>query len=371
LALDLTKAEGKEVMYKMVKGADVFLTNLRLYEREKFDLEYETLRELNPKIIYCSLTGHGKNGPDKNLPAYDTTAAWYRSGTHHTLSVPGMPNVGFRSGFVDNVAALALFSGVTTALYRREITGVGQEIEVSLLNIGIYQLTYDISRLLITRPDLQDPPARPQQEPDEEAKRRQQIFDEAQAAVSRLSDMYSQGNPYTMLTDYRSKDGRIVHLNVVQPERYWSKMCRALDRLDLEHDPRFETQELRMKNHRVLRQIMKEAFLSKTLEEWKPRLNEADIPWAPQQTLLEVINDPQARENDYFVEFDHPRHGPIEVMASPIKLSDTPASVRMPAPEFGEHSEEVLSDFGYSPEEIARLKEQGVIPYNPDKPDLH
>jgi len=361
LALDLSRAEGQGVMYRLVEGADVFITNLRLWEREKFNMEYDTLRRLNTGIIYCSLTGHGKNGPDRNLPAYDTTAAWYRSGTHHMLSVPGMPNVGFRSGFVDNVAALALFAGVMTALYTREITGVGQEVEVSLLNTGIYQLTHDISRVLIARPDTQSTAPRPQPKEDEETKRRQQIWADAQAAVRRLSDMFGQSNPYTMLMDYRTKEGRIVHLNVVQPERYWSKMCQALGRPDLEHDSRFESHELRMRNHRALYEIMKGEFESRTLEDWKQRLGQAGIPFAPQQTLSEVINDPQARANDYFVSFDHPTHGRMEVMANPIKLSETPADIRMPAPEFSQHTEEVLQEFGYSLADIARLKEHGIV----------
>ena len=361
LTLDLSQVKGQEVIYKLVEGADVFLTNLRLWERGKFKLEYDTLRQLNPRLIYGSLTGHGKNGPDRNTPAYDTTAAWYRAGIRHMLSVPGMPNVGFRSGFVDNVAALALFAGVMTALYTREITEVGQEVEVSLFNIGIYQLTYDISRTLITRPDIDGEVPGPQPEQDEEMKRRQQIMAEAQAAVDRLWDLYRQDSPNPLAISYKTKDGRIVHLNVLQTDRYWSKMCQALGRPDLEHDPRFESHEPRIENHLALYQIMNEAFQSRTLEDWKQRLSEAGIPYAPQQNLSEVINDPQARANDYFVPFDHPTYGRIEVMANPVKLSETPASIRMPAPEFSQHTEEVLLELGYTWEDIARFKQQGII----------
>jgi len=362
ISLDLKRPEGQEVLYKLVEGADVFVTNLRLMERDKYNLEYETLRKLNPRIIYCSLTGHGKEGPDKNLPAYDTTAAWYRSGAHFMLSVPGMPNVGFRSGFVDTVASMALFAGVTTALYTREITGIGQEIEVSLLNIGIYQLTYDISRVLIEKPDPNQPPPAPPEPQDEEGKRRRKIVDDAHAAVARLSELYAQFNPWVTLTDYRTKEGRIIHLNVVQPDRYWPRMCRAMDRMDLMEDERFETQALREKNSIALRAIIKAEFESRDLEDWKRRLTDAEIPFAPQQRLSEVINDPQARANGYFVSFDHPAHGQIEVIDSPIRLSETPASVRLPAPEFNQHTEEILLEAGYSKEDIDLLKEHGIIP---------
>jgi len=106
---------------------------------------------------------------------------------------------------------------------------------------------------------------------------------------------------------------------------------------------------------------MKEAFQSRTLEEWRRRLSEAAIPHAPQQKLSEVINDPQARANDYFVPFDHPTYGRIEVIANPVNLSETPASIRMPAPEFSQHTEEILLELGYTWEDIAQFKEQGII----------
>ena len=360
LCLDLTKAKGQEILHKLVESADVFLTNSRIKERSKFNIEYETLRRVNPKIIYCHLTGHGQKGPERDLPAYDTTAAWYRSGTHHMLSVPGMPNVGFRSGFIDTVASLGLFAGVMTALYNREFTGVGQEVEVSLLTIGIYQLTYDISRVLVDKPGSVAPSPLPPPASEEEAERRKIVFEDALRATNRLTEMWQQLNPATMMCDYRTKEGRIIHLNVVQPQRYWPRMCRALGRPELEHDERFATSELRSKNHAELYEIMKTEFAGKDLEEWKQRLSNAEIPFAPQQTLDEVIQDPQARENGYFVPFDHPIHGPIEVIQSPVKLSKTPSSIRLPAPEFGQHTSEVLAEIGYSPDDIAELKKTGI-----------
>ena len=362
LVLDLSQERGREIIHRLLEKADVFVTNLRLWERDKFRVDYDTLHRLNPRLIYGSVTGHGKNGPEKNAPAYDATAAWYRAGIHHMLSFPGMPNVGFRPGFVDNVAALGLFAGVMTALYVRERTGVGQEVELSLLNTGIYQLSFDIGGALVTGRDVKDLIPGSSDVEDPRMKRRQELLADAQAAVDRLWDFYRENIPNPLAMSYTTKDERIVHLNVLQPDRYWSKMCQALGQPDLEHDPRFESYEPRIESRPALYQIMNEAFQSRTLEDWKQRLSEAGIPYAPQQKLSEVINDPQARANDYFVPFDHPTYGRIEVMANPVKLSETPASIRMPAPEFSQHTEEILLELGYTWEDIAQFKEQGIVP---------
>jgi len=363
LAVDLSSERSREIVYRLAEQADVLVTNLRLWEREKFGLDYDTLHQLNPRLIYGSVTGYGKKGPDRNAPAYDATAAWYRGGINHMLSLQGMPNVGFRAGFVDTAAALALFSGITTALYVREQTGVGQEVELSLFNMGIYHLTFDIAGALVTGRDIKDDPPVQQVSQDEEtAKRRQQAITEAQAAVDRLWDLYRQALPNPLAVPYTTKDDGVVLMAGLRSDRYWPEVCRALGRPDLEHNPRFASHELRTQNRLALYEIVKGIFLSRTLEEWKQSLSEAGIPYAPRQKLSEVINDPQARANDYFVPFDHPAYGRIEVMASPIHLSETPATIRMPAPEFSQHTEELLLELGYTWEDIAQLKEERIIP---------
>ena len=162
-----------------------------------------------------------------------------------------------------------------------------------------------------------------------------------------------------LVVPYLTKDSRWLFPFLLQPDRYWSKFCQAIEREDMEHDPRFESFEPRIENHVALFQILEEVFLSKTLEEWKSRM--AGIPFAPYQNFLEVINDPQARANDAFIPIDHPTHGRIELIGHPVKLSETPATIRMPAPEFSQHTEEVLLEHGYTWEDIAQLKEQGVI----------
>ncbi len=236
-----------------------------------------------------------------------------------------------RTAFGDNVTAIALAFGIMMALFVREKTGVGQAVDLNLLQMGMYQISFDVAGALVTRREYG------------EWKRR-----------SRYEHPNALGGLYT------TKDGRQLLLTVLQPDRYWSRFCQAVGREDLEHDPRFESFVPRRENHVILTKILEEMFLTKTFQEWNSILSGV-IPYGPVNNLLEVINDPQAKANDFFVPIDHPTYGRIEVMANPVNLSKTPATIRMPAPELGQHTEEVLLEYGYTWEDIAQLKEQGVI----------
>jgi crotonobetainyl-CoA:carnitine CoA-transferase CaiB-like acyl-CoA transferase len=160
---------------------------------------------------------------------------------------------------------------------------------------------------------------------------------------------------------YRTKDGRWLLLSGLRPDRYWSSFCKAIGRDELEKDPRFDSFEGIIVNHVDLLHILEEVFASKNLAEWKPLLDASGVPWSPLQTLPEVVADPQARANEFFTAFQHPVHGPVEVVANPVKLDRKPHRVRMPAPEFSQHTEEVLLEMGYSWEEIERFKQLGII----------
>jgi len=330
VTIDLSQRQGQKVLYRLVEKTDVFLTNLRPFELERFNLEYGTLSGLNPRLVYGSLNGYGRKGEEKNDPAYDATAYWSRSGMAHMLTPPGAMPRHPPGTYGDVVAALALAYGVMLGLLVRERTGIGQEVDLALFNVGLYQLSFDIAGALVTGRDYQDwkPTSR------EEA-------------------------PNPLSGPYKTKDGRWLFLAIIQPDRYWSKFCRAIGREDLEHDPRFESHQPRLENNTALYHIIKDVFLSRTLDEWKPRLK--GIPFAPVQNLPEAVADPQAQANDFFVTYQHPAYGRIEGLASPVKLSRTPAAVRMPAPEFGQHTEEVLLEHGYTWEDIERLKREQVI----------
>lgn len=332
MTLDLSKERGREIIHKLVEKADVFLTNARPYELEKFDLTYKTVANLNRRLIYGYLTGYGKKGPERDAPGYDQTAYWYRSGKPYLLSWPGSPPPIFRSAFGDHVAALALAYGVMMALFVREKTGVGQELDLSLFHMGIYVNSFDIAGALVTGRDYED--WRPKSREDA---------------------------PNALVNVYQTKDERWLSIVLLQPDRYWSSFCKAIERVELEHDPRFESFEPRKQNHVTLFHILEDVFRAKTLVEWKSRFTEAGLPFAPMHNLLEVVSDPQARANDFFVPFDHPTYGRIEVIANPINLSATPATIRTPAPELGQHTEEILLELGYDWEDITALKNEEVI----------
>jgi crotonobetainyl-CoA:carnitine CoA-transferase CaiB-like acyl-CoA transferase len=361
VAIDLSKEGGRNIIHKMVEKADIFLTNLRLSERKKFGMEYKILKVLNPRLIYGSVTGHGLKGPDKDVPAYDTTVFWARSGVSHLLTIPGMSGPNSRAAFGDNVAGLALAFGIMMALYTRDRTGVGQEVDTSLFFTGLYQLTFDVAAALATgRDEMEYRLTDGFEGTEEERKQRDALIADSRLAISRLADFYRENIPNPMANIYGTKDGKLIRFNALQADRYWSKFCKLIGREELEPDPRFATMEARKENRKELYHIFREVFLTRTLEEWRPLI--ADIPASPIQTLVDVINDPQARANNFFLPYDHPNYGPMEVMASPVNMSKTPATIRMPAPEFSQHTEEVLLEEGYSWEDILRFKEEGVIP---------
>ncbi len=340
LALDLSHEDGRKIIYRLVEETDIFLSNLRPFELEKFGVGYDTLSRLNERLIYGNLTGYGKLGDDKNIPAYDSTAYFARSGITYRLTVPGMPPAGAIGAFGDNIAGLALYSGVITALYVRERTGVGQEIDVSLFQTGLFQLSFELSSALATRKDYLE-----------------ELFLAHPEWGPGIDRRETARNPIAL--PYKTKDGRWFVLAALQSDNYWAKLCQAIGRDDLKLDPRFESDEARTENCTNLFHLLEETFMSKTLEEWKGLMTE--IPFAPYQNYHEVIADSQARANGFFALLEHPTQGPIEVVTNPINLSKTPAVTKMPAPDLGQHTEEILLECGYTREDIEQLTRQGTV----------
>jgi crotonobetainyl-CoA:carnitine CoA-transferase CaiB-like acyl-CoA transferase len=327
VTVDVSQEGGKGIIHRLVEKTDVFLTNIRPFELEKFGLDYHSLSRLNPRLIHASLTGFGKKGYERNEPGYDQTGYWARSGVAHMVIPPDTPPDCRVGALGDNVAGISLAFGILTALFVRERTGIGQEVDLSLFEIGVTQMSWHIVEALVTK----------QERP----------------SVGR-KDM-----PNALMNAYQTRDLRWLMLVILQPDRYWSALCRAIGLEELEHDPRFDSFQPRLENHAALFGILEEIFLTKTLDEWKVCL--AGIPFAPVQNLLEVIADPQARANDFFLPFDHPTYGRMEVVGNPLHLSKTPPTVRTPAPELGQHTEEVLLEHGYGWKDIERFKEQRII----------
>jgi crotonobetainyl-CoA:carnitine CoA-transferase CaiB-like acyl-CoA transferase len=363
LALDLSRQEGQDIIYRLAKDADVFLTNLRLSERTKFNMGYETLNRINPKIVYGSVTGHGMNGPDKNMPAYDTTVYFARSGINHMLGSTGGALPIPRAALGDTVAAMSLAFGVMTALYARDREGglgEGQAVDTSLLATGIYQLTFDMAAALATGEDEVAYRIASFEGTEAEVAEMERLADEAGTAVRRMVSFMRERAPNVMANTYETSDGRSIRFNCLNADRYWGKFCKLIGREDLEHDPRFATMALREENRRKIYHIVRRVFLTRTLEEWRPLI--AEFPASHNQSLVDIMHDPQADANGFFPDYDHPTYGRMKIMASPVSLSKTPATLRDPAPEFGQHTEEILLEAGCTWEEIEALQNRGVIP---------
>lgn len=337
LTLDLTTKEGQDIIHKLLETADVLTTNMRPYELERYHLEYETLKAKNPRLIGAYLNGFGKNGDEKNTPAFDHTAYWARSGIPHKIRAitpplhdPKIPAPAFINSFGDHTTCLALVSGIFLALYDRERTGLGREVTTSLFQSAVHQLSWDISATLATGEDC-------------------------------MTIVPDDINPNPLVGQYRTRDDRWLLFSASNAERYLPPFLRAMGLDELIDDKRFEVIEGFIQNHLELRDILRETFLSKTLEEWKPLFNSVRVPFSPVQTLPEVVSDPQAAANNFFESYQHPEVGDITVVASPINVGDGEKTVKSPAPEFGQHTEEVLIEYGYSWEDIAELKDKGII----------
>lgn len=329
MTLNLAQDSGREIFHRLLEKADVLVTNQLPNVLKKLKLDYETLSQINPRLIQANFTSYGKKGPDKDMGAVDYTGYWARSGYSHVIQKVGMPPIMSPSGSGDSVAALAIAFGIMTALYLRERTGVGQEVDTSLYQSGVFTIFVDIGGALVTGQDRQE--------------------------IDRKDMLNVLG------TTYQTKDGKWLRFHILA-ENLWPTFCQAIERPDLEHDPRFASFELRIENHAALLDVVEQVFLAKTMDEWKVRLSDTNLNWGPLQSLPEVITDPQARANDFFIACDHPTHGRIEYVANPVHLSNTPQkAIRMPAPEVGQHTEEILLEYGYTWEDIGRFKEQGVI----------
>lgn len=322
IILDLSKDGGQEIIYKLLEKSDVLLANFRPYELDKFKLDYGTLSKLNPRLVSANITGFGKNGPDKNAPGYGGVGET-RAGLVHMLHLAGTEPSRLPLSFTDFFTGLSLALGIMTALYIREKTGEGQEVDASLFNTIVWALTGDIGTALVTGDDK---PAAPRKD----------------------------SNPLTNF--YQTKDSRWIWLQATN----WGAFCQIVGRDDLAHDPRFEQMRPRAENRMALFDILNELFVTRNLDEWKTILADK-LPWTPVQSLPEVIEDPQARANDFFIPLDGTPYGRIEVTSSPVKLGKTPVTMRTPAPETGQHTEEILRELNYKDEDIVRFRTEGAI----------
>jgi crotonobetainyl-CoA:carnitine CoA-transferase CaiB-like acyl-CoA transferase len=329
MAVDLRTDEGKEILYKLVEGADVFVSNLQSAALEKLGVDYKTLSGINPKLIYAHGTGYGKEGPEATRAGYDYAAFWARGGIMRRIGEPGSPPPMALPGLGDSTGSITLAAGITLALLVRERTGVGQEVSVALLGTALW-----CNGITITGAGLleKEPPRRSRKE-----------------------------SPNPIYNSYECKDGKWVMLVCLQSDRYWADFCRVMGLEALEKDPRFGDMFKRVENCAELISILDESFITKDREEIGEAFDQNGILWTPVQTAREAVNDPQALANGFIVEVEHPTHGKFRNVASPIQFSKTPAGIRSNAPELGQHTEEILLELGYSWDDITAFKDAKAI----------
>jgi len=340
MSLDISQEQGREIIYRLLKNADVFITNRRPAELRRFRLDYASIKKTNKRLVYASLTGFGKKGPDKDAPGHDTVGFWARSGFMYLLQQAGSapPSPGYRTVAAgDTLTGVALALGITMALLARQKTGLGQEVDVSLLNMGIFA---NVPAVMSLGPVIQ-------------------VLGGKKAYTDMLRRERHDVSP--LFISYETKDKRWLQLSLAPPEPYWAEFCRAIGREEMAADSRFSSAEARTENKEALFRTLEDVFRTRTLAQWKAAFKKTSLIWSPIQRPDEAVRDPQARANGIFVPFQHPGLGRMRVVANPVRLSRTPASVRTPAPEFNQHTEEILLELGYDWESIARLKREKVI----------
>ncbi|MFP6624254.1 MAG: CoA transferase [Myxococcota bacterium] len=330
LTLDLKQPEAVEIVQKLVGGADVFVQNFRKGVAGRLGLDYESLRAHNDQLIYASATGYGPEGPDSSDPSFDQLGL-ARSGIMMAVGEPDMPPLAVAGGVADQMGAIMLAYGVLAALVARERSGVGQQVDASHLGSMMMLQGLSVSARLMMGFALPRTPR------------------------SRA------GNP--LWNHYRCQDDQWLSLGMLQPDRYWADFCRAVGRPEMADDERFAEMRARSQNAEAAVALLDEIFASKPRDEWMKilREGEGDFIFTLVNNVNDLPDDPQVQANDYIVDFDHPQHGTIQMLGMPVRLSETPGSIRSPAPEFGQHSEEILLDLGYDWDAISDLRKREVI----------
>jgi crotonobetainyl-CoA:carnitine CoA-transferase CaiB-like acyl-CoA transferase len=330
IALDLRTAEARAIAHRLVDEADVFVTNVRPAALARLELDYDRLAARNPRLVYARVTGYGDGGPDADRPSYDVGAFWSRAGIAAALTPPGADPPLQRGAMGDHTAGVTLAGGVSAALVARARTGRGQLVSTSLLRVGLFVLGWDTN-----------------------------------AAVRlgiKATPFTRHEHPNPVILPFKAGDGAWFQLLGLQGQRHWPDLIRAIDRPEWLDDPRFATMRARREHAGELVALLDAVFATATRAEWGRRFDAAGMWWAPVQTTIEALDDPQVRASGAFVEVPQPDGTTAPGVASPVDFGDTRWAPAGPSPECGQHTEEILLELGYDWEAIAGLKERGVIP---------
>ncbi len=323
VALDVTKDEGREAALRLASQCDVVVENYRPGVMDRLGLGYDAMRGVNDRIIYAAANGYGPNGPRAAEPMFDMVAQAVAGVSDFVRTPDGVPRLASR-GFADAAGAVFLAMGIVTALYSRERTGAGQRVDASLVGacLGMHasEITISLDQETVFRPHRR---------------------------VTSTSGAF------------RCRDDKWLVIGATD-QKLWSNLCRALERPDLLGDERFAYGAIREKNRDVLEPMVEETFATRDRDAWLERLRRENVPAAEVKTFLELADDPDVLANAYIVTEEHPKWGPLRVVGHPFHMSATPPKAGGPAPELGADTEGELAVVGYSPDEIAMLRDAGI-----------
>jgi formyl-CoA transferase len=327
ITVNLKSPDGQEIIRQLARVSDVLLENFKVGELTELGLGYDQLKELNPGLVYCSITGYGQTGPDKDLPGYD----FIIQGRGGVMSITGEPDgepmkVGV--AVVDITAGLFAANAIQAALLARARTGRGQALDIALLDAQVAWLANVASNYLVS---------------------------------NKRPERFGNGHPTIVpYQSFRARDG--FFCLAVGNDGQWRKLCTMLKRSDLADDPRFATNPARVQQREALIPLLQEVFATADIAHWLREIAAAGIPCGPVQSIDQVFADPQVLQREMVWTVPHPTANAVRLVGSPLKLSETPVMLRSHPPLLGEHTNEVLTDLlGYSSEALARLRKDGAI----------
>ena len=327
IAVDLKHPDGQAIARRLLAAADVVIENYRPGTMERLGLGYESLRAANPGLIYCEISGFGRSGPYAQRAGFDLIAQGMSGLMSITGEAPGRPPVKVGAPVTDITAGILGALGVAAAYARRLQTGQGQKVDTSLFEAGIVQTYWQSAIALATG----QPPGP-------------------------MGSAHPLNAPYQA---FQTADGWITVGAANQTN--WLRLLEVIEASELAEDPRFADNAARMTNLAGLTAALEPHFARRTSADWLARFEAAGVPAGPVLSVSETHADPQASAREMLVEVEHSKLGPVETLGLPIKLSETPGGVRRGAPVLGEHTREVLAEYGYDEADIERLVDAGVV----------
>lgn len=327
LTLNFKEPQAIEIFLDLVKGSDVVVENFTPGVMSRFGLDYEAVKKANSKIIYCSISGFGQNGPYQSRPAYDQIM----QGISGIMSITGEPDgepqkVGI--AITDIGAGMWSAFAIMSAIYHREQQGEGQHIDISMMDAQVAWLTYQAA-----------------------------FYFANGESPKRLGAAHPTLVPYQA---FMCQDGKYINV-AVGSERIWQRFCQGIRKPELQEQPDYATNGDRVRNREKLVPYLQEFFLKHPVAKWVADLQEVNVPCGPINTLADVFSDPQLLHRQMYLEMPHPTLGSIKQTGLPIKFSRTPGGLDRPPPLLGEHNTEILEELGHSAADIERLAEQSVI----------